>query len=58
MKQVNPKYNLKLGASFDESNVSLDDFNDSQITQLYELFLETNKNKRLSNAENQTNNKQ
>ncbi len=46
MKQVNPKFKLKIGSTFNESNVNLDDFNDTQITQLYELFLETTKQKR------------
>jgi hypothetical protein len=46
MKQVNPKFKLKLGASLDELDVNLDDFNDGQITQLYELFLETTKQNR------------
>ena len=46
MKQVNPKFKLKIGASLDELDVDLDDFSDSQITQLYELFQETTKQKR------------
>ena len=40
MKQVNPKFNLKLGANLNEN---LDNLNESQITQLYELFQETKK---------------
>lgn len=51
MKQVNPKFKLKLGASLDEFKVNIDDFNDSQITQLYELFQETTKQKRLDKDE-------
>lgn len=44
MKQVNPKYNVKFGENLE---YKLDDFNDGQITQLYELFLETTKQERL-----------
>jgi hypothetical protein len=49
MKQVNPKFKLKLGANLEETKVNLDDFSDQQITQLYELFQETTKQKRLDN---------
>lgn len=36
MKQVNPKYKTKLGVNFELEQ--LDDFNDGQVSQLYELF--------------------
>lgn len=48
MKQVNPKYGLKLGQQLD---YKLDDFNDGQITQLYELFQEATKQDRLTNKD-------
>ena len=52
MKQVNPKFKLKLGANLEETKVNLDDFSDQQITQLYELFQETTKQKRLDSNNN------
>ena len=54
MKQVNPKYKLKLGASLNELDVDLDDFNDGQITQLYELFQESTKQKRNQPSDNES----
>jgi hypothetical protein len=44
MRQVNPKFGLKLGANLENR---LDDLSDSQITQLYELFQEATKQNRL-----------
>jgi len=48
MKQVNPKYGLRFGQHIDYTR--LDDFNDTQITQLYELFQEATKQKRVSDT--------
>lgn len=45
MKQVNPKHNLKFGEQLDNK---LDDFNDGQVSQLYELFQEATKQDRLT----------
>lgn len=44
MRQVNPKYGLKFGKSLEDK---IDDLNDGQVTQLYELFLEATKQERL-----------
>jgi hypothetical protein len=44
MKQVNPKYGLKFGAPLEDK---LDAFNDNQIKQLYELFIEATKSERI-----------
>ena len=53
MKQVNPRFGLKLGSKLNTDK--LDAFNDAQITQLYELFLETNKEARLGKNNNNSN---
>lgn len=49
MKQVNPKYGIKFGENLE---YKLDDFNDGQITQLYELFLESTKEERQNGPKN------
>jgi hypothetical protein len=50
MRQVNPKFHSKIGVQLDETK--LDAFSDQQITQLYELFMETTKKKRIDNEPN------
>lgn len=49
MRQVNPKYGLKLGAPLEDK---LDELNDNQVTQLYELFLEATKTERINSEQN------
>lgn len=45
MKQLNPRFGKKIGISMTEDD--LEGFNDAQISQLYELFQETTRQKRL-----------
>lgn len=49
MRQVNPKYGLKFGAPLEDR---LDELNDNQVTQLYELFLEATKSERIDAKQN------
>lgn len=51
MRQVNPKYGLKFGAPLEDK---LDELNDNQVTQLYELFLEATKTERINAEQNPT----
>ena len=49
MKQMNPRFTnrhgTKIGVAMSEDD--LEGFNDAQITQLYELFLETTRQNRI-----------
>ena len=44
VKQVNPRFGIRLGEQLGEEK--LDAFSETQITQLYELFMETTKKDR------------
>lgn len=52
MKQVNPRMNEKFGENLGEQK--LENFNEGQITQLYQLFVEIKQFDPLSNNDNST----